>query len=46
MPVIIVPEFDISIPSHRKQNFSISYGLLSRKTSDVVYPVVKLIFKL
>jgi len=46
MPVIIVPKFDISVPSHRKQNYSISYGLLSSKTRDVVYPVVKLIFKL
>jgi hypothetical protein len=46
MPVIIVPKFYVSIPSHRKKNYSISYGLLSCKTSDVVYHVVKLIFKL
>jgi len=46
MPVFIVPKFDISILQHRKQNYSISYGLLPCKTSDVVYPVVKLIFKL
>jgi len=46
MPVTNVPKFDIYIPSHRKQNYSISYGLLSCKTSDVVFPVVKLIFKL
>jgi hypothetical protein len=46
MPIFNVAKFDTFIPAHRKQNYSISYGLLSCKTSDVVYPVVKLIFKL
>jgi hypothetical protein len=46
MPVIIAPKFDISIQLHRKQIYSVSYGLLSCKISGVVYPVVKLLFKL